>query len=145
MQSGVAACPAGGDLISLEPQAAPEVNTTAGAAISGRTANAGSSEEQLVGQMDQLLLQLGRSWNLPDPQEAGGLAAVSDQVIAAAAVLRGELGTEAMSAAAVSLQLDGGCAAIVGRDDVAHDAEGFVEVAMIDNGVEPTSATAVLL
>lgn len=92
--------------------------------------------------MNQLLLQLGRSWNLADPY-AGGLADVNAQV---AAITAGFIGAEgeadAASSAAVSLQLNG---ALVGRRTHVDDVDGFVEVPFANDGVEAASATVVLL
>eukprot|EP00878_Enallax_costatus_P033518 GHUV01037011.1.p1 GENE.GHUV01037011.1~~GHUV01037011.1.p1 ORF type:complete len:117 (-),score=49.86 GHUV01037011.1:51-401(-) len=96
--------------------------------------------------MNQLLLQLGRSWNLPDPHDTGGLAAINIQVAATAAVSGGaaDVDAGAASSAAVSLQLSDP-ASTPGSVTASDVVDGFVELPFAHDGVEPTSATAVLL
>jgi hypothetical protein len=89
--------------------------------------------------LGNLLLQLGRAWGLAEPQQQGGLAAVLAEVdaqVEAAAAAAVAYGAAADKAARTGAAPAGAGGLADGRQGVGQPRQA---------GVEPTSATAVLL
>jgi hypothetical protein len=92
---------------------------------------------QLTPWLHNLLLQLGRAWGLQEPQQQGGLAAVLAEVDAQVEA--------AAAAAAVEHSQAAGDAAGPGAANAAEAWQVARRAGAVQAGVEPTSATAVLL